>query len=232
MKKIAFKLELANIYEAYEPGKHIVTRDGRPVSVVCTNLSGNFPFVGKYTTSNGDEIAIQTSKEGLCSLIPNCQDDDDLFLLVEEPKFEIGDTIRSKDGGVPITIKDIDDLYYRFENDYIVSIRSQDDWEIVDPSEKELTEFENMLKTVVNSFCQRTEEPAGAEYMTEEGAKNASEQLLLIARKQLEKNLPHWKKCEEDPRHSGVFRQHVGYFEYMGYEINREEIFEKLPKED
>lgn len=87
-----------------------------------------------------------------------------------------------------------------------------------------------MLKTVVNSFCQRTEEPAGAEYMTDEGAKNASEQLLLIARKQLDKNLPHWKKCAEHPGKPGIFSVHVGFIEMGGYEINMGDVFDRLPK--
>ena len=187
MKRISFDLELANIYETYEPGKHIVTRDGRPVSIVCTNLSGKFPFVGKYTAANGDEIIIQTSKNGFCSLVPNSQDDDDLFLLVEEPKFNIGDTIRPKEGGMPITIQDIDDLYYRFENNYTISIKTQDDWEIVHSSEKELTEFEKELKVIINGFDNKK--------ITNIGAKKSGTRLLDIARKEFKKDIPKCKKC-------------------------------------
>ena len=56
--------------------------------------------------------------------------------------------------------------------------------------------------------------------------------LLKVARKQLTEELPHWRKCEVDPRFPGVIRSYVGYWEYMGYEINLEEVFNKLPKED
>lgn len=62
--------------------------------------------------------------------------------------------------------------------------------------------------------------------------KITSDTLLKVARKQLTAELPHWRKCETDPRFPGVIRSYVGYREYRGYEIDMEEVFNKLPKEE
>lgn len=62
--------------------------------------------------------------------------------------------------------------------------------------------------------------------------KITSDTLLKVARKQLTAELPHWRKCETDPRFPGAIRSYVGYRDYRGYEIDMEEVFNKLPKED
>lgn len=223
MKRIAFNMEIANLLEESEPGKHIVTRDGRPVRIVCTNLAGDFPFVGKYTTASGDEITIQTSKDGLCSLTPNCQDDDDLFLLVEEPKFKVGDTIRAKSGGSPITILRIDDYYYRFINGYMVSIESQDDWEIVDPSGKGLTEFEQTLQSILDEAEDRIT-PKDNDFI-----KKVSAELLSVASKEIKKDLPKWKKTSLDTGQTTLIRADEDFLQRNGYTISLKEL-DKLEK--
>ena len=90
----------------------------------------------------------------------------------------------------------------------------------------ELTEFEGELKTIINTFS------SCGDFMSDESARNIGKILLDTAREQLTAELPHWKKCWEDPKRPREIRTHVGCFEYMGYEINLEEAFEKLPKED
>ena len=59
------------------------------------------------------------------------------------------------------------------------------------------------------------------------------ERIFDAARLEIIKNLPHWKKCENPlPNNPGIFRYHVGCYEYNGYEINLDEVFKKLPKEE
>lgn len=51
--------------------------------------------------------------------------------------------------------------------------------------------------------------------------------LLQLARKQLDAELPRWKKCAVHPSHPGVLSVHVGCHERNGYEINMEVVFNK-----
>ena len=84
-----------------------------------------------------------------------------------------------------------------------------------------LTEFEETLKGIVNGF--------GGDVMTDEGAKNSGARLFEVARKQFEKNLPHWKKTNLP---DGIdYALDEAIFSFNGYSISINEL-EKLPKED
>ena len=96
-----------------------------------------------------------------------------------------------------------------------------DDFFII-TSKSDLTEFESAVQEI---FYKGREDNIDLLKIT-------SNTLLMVARRQLTAELPHWKKCWEDSKRPGEIRTHVGCFEYMGYEINLEEVFEKLPKED
>lgn len=89
-------------------------------------------------------------------------------------------------------------------------------------SDPELTEFEYAVQEI---FYKGRETDIDLLKIT-------SGTLLKVARKQLTAELPHWRKCETDPRFSGAIRSYVGYWDYRGYEIDMEEVFNKLPKED
>ena len=85
----------------------------------------------------------------------------------------------------------------------------------------ELTEFEETLKGIVNGF--------GGDVMTGEGAKNSGARLFEVARKQFEKNLPHWRKTNLP---DGIdYALDEAIFSFNGYSISINEL-EKLPKED
>lgn len=45
-------------------------------------------------------------------------------------------------------------------------------------------------------------------------------------------SLPKWVKCEVSPYNPGVFRVNVGWFEYMGYQIDLRDLFDKLEKKE
>ena len=58
------------------------------------------------------------------------------------------------------------------------------------------------------------------------------DRILDLARMELEAELPRWKKCAVHPSHPGVLSVHVGCHERNGYEIDMDEVFDKLPKDD
>ena len=59
-----------------------------------------------------------------------------------------------------------------------------------------------------------------------------ADRIFECAKLEIEKSLPTWKRCDVHPNDTNIFSVHVGCFEMHGYEINLEEIFNKLPKEE
>ena len=63
------------------PNQKVVTRDGKPVKILCTNLISDKPVVAQI---EGTGYSLSYTKDGKCSL---CQDSiDDLFFKPEKHK--------------------------------------------------------------------------------------------------------------------------------------------------
>ena len=61
------------------PNRKVVTRDGKPVKILCTNLISDTPVVAQI---DGTGYSLSYTKDGKCSL---CQDSiDDLFFKPEK----------------------------------------------------------------------------------------------------------------------------------------------------
>ena len=61
------------------PNRKVVTRDGKPVKILCTNLISDKPVVAQI---EGTGYSLSYTKDGKCSL---CQDSiDDLFFAPEK----------------------------------------------------------------------------------------------------------------------------------------------------
>ena len=88
--------------------------------------------------------------------------------------------------------------------------------------ESESSEFEDQLRHLINNIGD----------VTKDTFKIEAEKLMAIARKEFEKELPRWKKCEKVPGYDGAIQVHTDCVNYMDYEIKLDEIFNRLPKED
>ena len=60
----------------------VVTRDGRPVRIVCWDKLGHYPIIGCIKDSYNDEYVETYTIDGVCSL--NYNDKNDLFFADEE----------------------------------------------------------------------------------------------------------------------------------------------------
>ena len=168
MKKIPFNISYRNKIES---GKvQVVTRNDKPVRIVCWNAKGDNPIIGLVTEKSGNELCYSFDINGI-SCEELISDSDALFILTEESH--------------------------------------------------KLTDFEETLKGIVNGF--------GGDVMTDEGAKNTGARLFEVARKQFEKNLPHWRKTNLP---DGIdYALDEAIFSFNGYSISINEL-EKLPKEE
>lgn len=95
----------------------------------------------------------------------------------------------------------------------------------------ELTEFEETLMEIVNGF--------NSDRMTVEGVKNAGTRLLSVARKQLEEDLPKWRKTQNFEHHKSIHQ--IVIRDGLMFASSTKEIgdwfldlseLKKLPKED
>ena len=75
MKQFSLKEHLAN------PSRKVVTRDGRPARIICTNTKGNYPVVALVETDDR-EITYDFNAEG--KYLVGDEDDRDLFFVSEK----------------------------------------------------------------------------------------------------------------------------------------------------
>ena len=156
------------------PSRKVVTREGRPVRIVCWDLKSNTPIIA----------AIQWNQE---------REDCYCYNTIGRCANNIGEL----------------DLFFADE-------------------EKELTEFEKAIKKLIESCCNEVEEAN----ITNAGAKEISSHILDLARKEILKSLPKWKKCVGS---TGPFIDDFRGEDYLylkDYVIKVSELFEKLPKEE
>lgn len=75
MKQFSLKEHLAN------PSRNVVTRDGRPARIICTNTKGKYPVVALVETDDR-EITYDFNAEG--KYLDGDEDDRDLFFVSEK----------------------------------------------------------------------------------------------------------------------------------------------------
>ena len=75
MKQFSLKEHLAN------PSRKVVTRDGRPARIICTNTKGKYPVVALVETDDR-EITYDFNAEG--KYLDGDEDDRDLFFASEK----------------------------------------------------------------------------------------------------------------------------------------------------
>lgn len=176
MNKIPFDIKYRPEIEA---GKYkVVTRDDRPVRIVCWDFVSNKPLIGVIGSgfNDGEVIATYSNMGRIYSAL---DDSADLFLV---------------------------------------------------PAEPELTEFENALGEEI------FDPPFNAEQV--KVIRDEAVKLLALAKKELEKDLPRWKKSIK-PGRQNTFGRGIGRYPEdgevvfkNGLEISIDELFKKLPKEE
>lgn len=80
------------------PDKKVITRDGKPVKILCTNLVSDKPVVAQI---DGTGYSLLYPKDGKCSTCQNSMDD--LFFAPEKKEGWINirkDTIRGYEAGI------------------------------------------------------------------------------------------------------------------------------------
>ena len=80
------------------PNKKVITRDGKPVKILCTNLVSDKPVVAQI---DGTGYSLSYPKDGKCSACQNSIDD--LFFAPEKKEGWINihkDTIRGYEAGI------------------------------------------------------------------------------------------------------------------------------------
>ena len=97
----------------------------------------------------------------------------------------------------------------------------------------ELTEFEGELKTIINTFS------SCGDFMSDESARNFGKILLDAARKEIEKDMPKWRKSQNFEHHNAIHQ--IVIRDGLMFASSTKEIgewfldlseLEKLPKEE
>lgn len=181
--KIQFNLGYKN--DIINKNAQVVTRDGKKVEILKWDAnSDDYPIIGTVTTKN-DELPYSWTFNGKVHASGE-EAKSDLFILIKDPKFHVNDVI--KYNGNKYLITSIDDYEYKvkvilnadddFDDHYCtgLSFAAEDRMELF--VEPELTEFEKRLKTIINTYVQRTCEQSCIEFMSNEGIKNHAKFLL------------------------------------------------------
>lgn len=99
--------------------------------------------------------------------------------------------------------------------------------------ESELTEFEGELKTIINTFS------SCGDFMSDESLRNFGKNLLDAARKEIEKDMPKWRKSQNFEHHKAIHQ--IVIRDGLMFASSTKEIgewfldlseLEKLPKEE
>ena len=230
------------------PSRRVVTRDRRPVRIVCWDAPTKNPIYGFV---EGDDGITSWRKDGRFS---NLIDNVDLFFANKEPE-----TIE-----IPFGAKDsefITDEYFipegykaRIEGNKIIIKRNQ--------REDELTEFEKTIYQFICIIVNVCDSNVYDDKKLKSLVKEIAKELLNLAKKELEKgyylcvkdnslweegykkgkedalkSLPKLEKTKDaiDPTIPVMYTNAASmksYVEYNGYKLCINDAFEKLPKEE
>ena len=94
--------------------------------------------------------------------------------------------------------------------------------------EEELTEFEKEFEMMMVSFSNGNLGSDVIKEMPKQKLHNYARRLLNLARKELLKDLPKWKKITKSEQNYLVY----GYLSHDGYYLSIQELKDKLPKEE
>lgn len=90
MKRFSLKEYIAN------PSQNVVTRDGKPVRILCTDAKGDYPIVGLIYYHDEREVPENYTENGSC-YIDNDESSSDLFFAPKKGEgwvnvYKIADT--------------------------------------------------------------------------------------------------------------------------------------------
>ncbi len=161
-----------------DKSRKVVTRDGKPVRIVCWDKLGNYPIIGCIKYSDDYEYFESFTIKG-SKYTCNCEDTNDLFFADEEKCNKILNELKSYFKSTPK--EQIEKDWKEIQDWYAHYFANENHNE-----EEELTEFEKMLRHVLECY-------SGYEYASKsdiDTLKLNAKTLLDPARKELLKDLP------------------------------------------
>lgn len=220
MKVIPFNIKYRSQVESGE--YTVVTREDRPVEIRIWDLKGDFPIVGVYyDEKNNRDTAVQVTAEGRCSINPDDDYCDDFFILTNKSDMEF------KQGGWYLCTKthmffEKGEIYECHRDGTIEdgcgrSLLDKDCYNIkfFQPI-PEMKEVEKELKILIPDWMKNIKE-----------FKKSTLRLLDLAKQDIRKDLPIWKKSEKLIEGALLDRGALYIPRYM---IELSEL-KKLPKE-
>ena len=210
-------MEQFNLEKYLENPSHnkVVTRDGRSVRIVCWDSPNKaFPIVG--FVDNSPTVFVWDNYG--YSRAGHVESKNDLFFADEEKTNKILDELKSYLKNTP---KEQVEKDWKEIQDWYAQHFTNEEYN----EKEELTEFEKELVDLVSGWCDSHIETP------EEYINKYSQTLLDLARKEILKDLPKWKKCIGS---TGPFIDDFRGEDYLylkDYVIKVSEL-EKLPKEE
>jgi hypothetical protein len=205
-----------------DKSRKICTRRGNPVRILCTDRKhgeDELPVVFLEECSNGGEFLLSCKSDGTSD--EHYATQYDLFFADEKKTDKILDELKSYLKNTPKEQvekdwKEIQDWYtYNFTNEK-------------HNEEEELTEFEKKLQTIISDVLHWTSDDGSICYFGDKEIKKISTQILDLARKEILKSFPMWKKITEAKQNYLAY----GYLSHDGYYLSIQELKDKLPKEE
>ena len=197
--------------------RKIVTRDGRPVRIVCWDCKNEQPIIALTLEPKlGIEIPRMYSSNGIyhSRIESSC----DLFFADEEKLNSIIDELKSYLEKTPKEQvekdwKEIQDWYTQhFTNEK--------------HDEEEIVEFEEAMVSFAHTMFDHL-----LDITKEVNIEEWKETLLNLARKKILKDLPNWEKCDDNLPYSHIGGLNNRYLIKNGYCIKISDL-ETLPKEE
>jgi hypothetical protein len=162
-----------------DKSRKVVTREGKPVRIICWDLKCNTPIIAAIQWNQEREDCYCYNTVGWCA---NNVGELDLFFADEE-----------------------------------------------------LTEFEKELQTIISEASHWTSDDGSISTYCQFGdkeIKKISGQILDLARKELLKDLPKWKKVPSHEKQTMYGMSEISDVYYNGYFIHLDDIYKALPKEE
>jgi hypothetical protein len=170
------------------PSRKVITRDRRPVRIVCWDVKGLFPILGlivgngERDTKVGEEYPCCYKVDGTCPV----SDSYDLFFADDKKTNKILDELKSYLKNTP---KEQVEKDWKEIQDWYVHHFTNEKHDV----EEELTEFEKKLQIIISDAVHWTSDDGSICYFGDKEIKKISGQLLDLARKEIEKENSEFK---------------------------------------
>ena len=120
MKRFSLQEYLAN------PSQKVVTRDGKPVRILCTDAKGDYPIVGLIYYHDEREVPENYTENGSC-YIDNDESSSDLFFDVKKGEgwvniYKIADTYE-REASIIFSTKEEAEFYRGDNPKYVATIK-------------------------------------------------------------------------------------------------------------